>query len=126
MLLFNVFPPMFPVRVPLFQYILCCCLTQTSKSYVLEALVSIHLMLLFNCIYRRLEGRTGRMFQYILCCCLTAIANDPALYMLPFQYILCCCLTFLSHLCHLPLSLFQYIFCCCLTKVVKPASSGIT
>ena len=85
--------------------------------------ISIHLMLLFNCIKCNLSNLTS-LFQYISCYCSTLSIVILFRSMPSFQYISCYCSTSLFDFLLITLCSFQYISCYCSTSLYDSFSKG--
>ena len=102
------------IWLPLFQNILCYCLTSRRKCHIRHYKISKHPMLLFK-KWKTFGFPIEGIFQNILCYCLTSCYPRRKCRLYTFQNILCYCLTLLLYCQAFRLYPFQNILCYCLT-----------
>ena len=119
MLLFNAPNGGYVSALPLFQNIICYCLT-LIRSQVLHTglFISKHHMLLFNCSVMCILSLSDS-FQNIICYCLTSNIPIPCVTISSFQNIICYCLTDAVNAETIRVRRFQNIICYCLTRPIS-------
>ena len=105
-------------QVLVFQYISCYCLSETSILSLQKSRISIHLMLLFIFIFRKVAKHIIA-FQYISCYCLSLVKalKSGAKKDFNTSHVT----VYLKLIIPVPiLERFQYISCYCLSNELTP------